>query len=75
MSSWMSIATRSEVVNRSLKVAVLIGTILVAINQGDALLSGAITPQLMWKIPLTYIVPYLVSTHASVCTIIKHEQQ
>lgn len=74
-TNWMSIATRSEVVKRSLKVALLVGTILVAINQGDALLSGAITPQLMWKIPLTYIVPYLVSSYASVSTIIKHEQQ
>ena len=45
--------------------------ILVAINQGDAILNGEFTPKLAWKVPMTYLVPYLVSTYASVSSILK----
>ena len=47
---------------RSLRVALVVGTILTAINQGGAILSGAWTASLAWKIPLTYVVPYVVAT-------------
>ena len=46
---------------RSLRVAVVVGTGLTAINQGDALLDGAWTSALAWKIPLTYAVPFAVA--------------
>lgn len=55
---------------RASRVSLLVGSCLVALNQGDALLAvlarGA-APQhaLAWKIPLTYLVPFLVSWHAS----------
>ncbi len=62
----MAIACSEEVVKRSLKVALLVGTILAAINHGDLLFSGSVTEELFWKIPLTYCVPYAVSTYASV---------
>ena len=32
------------------------------INQGDVLLSAEWLPALSWKIPLTYLVPFLVAT-------------
>jgi len=49
---------------RSLCVAIVVGTILNLINQGDALF-GAV--QLNWtKIMLTYFVPYAVSTYGAV---------
>jgi hypothetical protein len=35
---------------------------LVAINQGDLLLAGRWSPALAWKIPLTYLVPFVVAT-------------
>ncbi len=53
----------------------IVGTALVAINQGDALLAGTITPELMWKIPMTYLVPCVVSSYAAASTIAKHEQK
>jgi hypothetical protein len=40
-----------------------VGTALTAINQGDALVSLA--PVLLWKIPLTYFVPFAVSTYSA----------
>ena len=49
---------------RSLLVALVVGTILNLINQGDALLAGA---PLGWtKILLTFAVPYCVSTYGAV---------
>jgi hypothetical protein len=75
MSNLLSIATSADVVKRSLKVAVIVGTALVAINQGDALLAGTITPELMWKIPMTYLVPYVVSSYVATSAIAKHEQK
>jgi hypothetical protein len=41
--------------------SLVVGSVLVAINQGDLLLHGAWTPSLSWKIPLTYAVPFCVA--------------
>ena len=52
-------------VMRSIKVALVVGTILALINHFDALLSGTITTLLIFKIMLTYLVPYSVATFGS----------
>lgn len=49
---------------RSLGVALVVGTVLNAINQGDVLLSGG-TPDIA-KLVLTYLVPYAVATYGAV---------
>ncbi len=49
-------------VKRSLGIAAVVGTVLLAINQGDVLLSPQWPAALAWKVPLTYLVPYLVAT-------------
>ena len=49
---------------RSLWVALIVGTILNLINQGDRLLSGQHLD--FMKIALTYLVPYFVSTYGAV---------
>ena len=49
---------------RSLRIALVVGSILNLINQGDALFSDA--PVNWWKVTLTYLVPYLVSTYGVV---------
>lgn len=51
---------------RSLKVGGIVGAILVAINQGDALPPETLPAKAIWKIPMTCCVPYCVSTYASV---------
>ncbi|EED32871.1 hypothetical protein NOR53_2207 [gamma proteobacterium NOR5-3] len=49
----------------------IVGTILIAINQGNLILSAvALPPDLYWKIPLTYCVPFCVSTYAAVDAIL-----
>lgn len=50
---------------RSAIAAMVVGTILTALNQGDLLLSGQWTGALYWKIPLTYCVPFLVATYGA----------
>jgi hypothetical protein len=48
---------------RSLGVAVVIGTILNAINQGPELLAGH--APVWWKLLLTYFVPFAVASYGS----------
>jgi len=64
--SWIGTACRRDVVRRSFEVALVVGTILVVINQGDAILTGKLTGELILKSVLTYLVPYCVSTYAAV---------
>ncbi len=47
---------------RSLRIAAIVGTILLAINQGDLLLRREWPAALVWKVPLTYLVPFAVAT-------------
>lgn len=54
---------------RSLKVAALVGTVLVAINQLDIVAQGHRGPFVIAKIGLTYAVPFCVATFAALATI------
>jgi len=47
---------------RSALTALVVGTALVAINQGAVLLAGQFPPSLTWQIPLTYAVPFCVAS-------------
>jgi hypothetical protein len=58
-------AVSDGVPKRALIVAAVIGSILNAINQGDALLLHPASVNLT-KLILTFIVPYLVSTYGAV---------
>jgi hypothetical protein len=58
--------TRS-VVRRASGVAIVVGTILIAINHGDALLRGDLSLGRALKMVMTMMVPYCVSTYSSVC--------
>ncbi len=49
------------VVRRALLAALVVGTALTAINQGDVILSGDLRAAHLLKIPLTYAVPYAVT--------------
>ncbi len=51
------------ILTRSFVVAIVIGSILNLINQGDALLSGGAL--VGWKIVLTFCVPFLVASYGS----------
>jgi len=48
---------------RTVTVAVVVGTVLFAINQLDIVLEGRATSVTWLKIALTYLVPFLVSNY------------
>lgn len=54
--------TYPPLLGRSLRIAALVGTVLLLINHGDTLIRGAWGGALAWKIPLTYLVPFVVAT-------------
>ena len=60
------LATRPDIVGRATRTAMVVGTILLAINHGPAILSGDIDLKQAIQIALTYCVPYGVTTYASV---------
>jgi len=50
----------------ALKAALVVGTVLTLLNHGDALLGGGPLPAaLLWKIPLTYLVPFCVTVYGA----------
>jgi hypothetical protein len=63
---WCLLACRGSVVRRGLKFAIVVGAILIAINHGDAILSGKLSRTNYVKMGLTVIVPYMVSVFSSV---------
>ncbi len=52
-------------VRRSLIIAGLVGSVIIALNQGDILISGAITPVILVKILITPCVPFCVSLYGA----------
>ena len=56
-------AFEGDTVGRALKVAAVVGSILILINQGDLVFQGKLPPP--WKLLLTYCVPYSVSTYSA----------
>lgn len=68
-ATWVSVAIRRDIVRRSVRVAVLVGTILVGINYWDRIIEGSLTGADGIKMLLTYFVPYGVSTYASVSAV------
>ena len=63
-TSWRKLAVSDGIPKRSFYVAVLVGTILNLINQGDAIISGG---DLQYgKMALTFVVPYVVATYGAV---------
>jgi hypothetical protein len=66
MKQILRLALQRSVVKRALKYAIIVGTILIAINHSDAILKGEITRGRLFRMLLTVLVPYVVSTLSSV---------
>lgn len=70
VARWLVIASARATVHRSLRIAAVVGSILVAINYGDRILAGTIGRIEFIKIGLTYCVPYCVATYAAVSALL-----
>ena len=64
--NWIRIALSGPVRWRAIKVAALVGPILIGVNQGDVILQGGLNGICLLKMGLTFMVPYCVSTFSSV---------
>jgi hypothetical protein len=54
-----------RVLRQALQVATVVGTVLFIINQLDVVIAGRVTPLVVARILLTYLVPYSVSTYSA----------
>lgn len=66
MRETLRLARQPAIVRRALKYALVVGAILLGINHGDALLRGEVDRTRAWRMALTVLVPYVVSTLSSV---------
>ena len=71
--NWFKIAIRKDIVTRSMRVGLVVGTILIVINYTDRFMAGNLKAVDIFKMILTYFVPYSVSTYASVSAILAKE--
>lgn len=71
---FLKIATSRRVVLKSLKVSVVVGSLLAIINHSGAILDWDLSFETIIKILLSYLVPYLVSTYSAATTIQNNNQ-
>ena len=69
MRDWLALATDRLIVRRASRVAVIVGSVLLAINHGEAILRGDFSPARLLRMGLTVLVPYCVSTYSSVAAL------
>jgi len=74
LSRFISVALTREVVLISLRVSLVVGTLLALINHGGAMLDGRMNWERIVQIALTYLVPYGVCTFSAVKAI-NHRSQ
>lgn len=72
-TQWLAGALAPSIVRRSLRIAMVVGTILVAINYGDRIVAGTLSRVDFIKIGLTYCVPYCVATYAAVSALLARQ--
>lgn len=68
MKKTLTLALKPSVIKRALKYAVVVGAVLIAINHGDAIMRGEVSANRVFRMSLTVLVPYVVSTLSSVGT-------
>lgn len=72
--SFFFLATQASVMRRAAKIALVVGVVLAAINHGDRVIGGTVDSGILFKILLTFCVPYCVSTYSSVLAIRERSQ-
>ena len=73
MKLWLTLCFTKPVMKRAFWTALIVGTILILINHGNAILKGEVDLTRIFQICLTVIVPYIVSTVSSVSTLLSLE--
>jgi hypothetical protein len=66
LSQFLALWFQRATVRRAVTVAMIVGPILTLINQYDAIVSGSFGAKFFFKMGLTFLVPYSVSSYSSV---------
>jgi hypothetical protein len=66
LSQFLALWFQRATVRRAVTVAMIVGPILTLINQYDAIASGSFGTKFFFKMGLTFLVPYSVSSYSSV---------
>ena len=74
-ATFLQVASQRGVVRRALAYAGVVGGILITINHGDAILAADVSQTRLWKMGLTVLVPYAVSTLSSVSALRSLDRQ
>ena len=69
MRDFLLLCVSRSIVRRASLTALTVGTVLIIINHGDVLLTGRVDANRLFKMILTVLVPYVVSTVSSASTI------
>tara|TARA_A100001011_G_C13746824_1_gene609639 strand:+ start:253 stop:474 length:222 start_codon:yes stop_codon:yes gene_type:complete len=72
VKNFFILAVRKDVIKRALKIALVVGFILAAINHGDRILLDQMKSIDWIKVVVTFFVPYSVATISAVLTLIKN---
>ncbi len=75
MKNFFILAARKDVIKRALKIALVVGFILAAINHGDRILLDQMKSIDWIKVVVTFFVPYSVATISAVLTLIKKSEK
>ena len=75
IKKYVTLSIKPSIVKRGITFSIIVGTILISINHGDTILSGELTNTHIFKMVLTYFVPYFVSTLSSVQALMKENEQ
>jgi hypothetical protein len=73
--SFLQLAFSRNVVITSIKVSLLVGSLLAVINHGSAILAFSISAHTCTKIFLSYVVPYCVASYSAVKALQRHRQE
>lgn len=63
---FLSIAFSRRVVVQAIRIAIIVGTILALINHGEKILGMSLSGRDWFKVIISYLVPYVVSTWSAV---------
>jgi hypothetical protein len=66
LSQFLALWFQRATVRRAVTVAMIVGPVLTLINQYDAIASGSFGAKFFFKMGLTFLVPYSVSSYSSV---------
>ena len=72
---WKDALRASEVWRRSLRISLVVGTIQVLINQGDAWFDGGVTAGVVIKTIATPLVTFSVALYAAASTYVDRRRQ